>query len=71
MNKEIKEILEALEEVCCCPYHDNMCKKAKEHIINLHQRIHKALQLLYHNDILDYRVFEERLEKILKGEENE
>ena len=33
--------------------------------------IFKALHLLRHNDIYDYRVFEEMLENILKGEDNE
>lgn len=33
--------------------------------------IFKALHLLRHNDIYDYRVFEEMLENILRGEDND
>ena len=37
MNNEVKEILEALNSTACCPYHDDMCKKAKNYIINLQE----------------------------------
>lgn len=33
--------------------------------------VFKALHLLRHNDIYDYRVFEEMLENILKGDSDE
>ena len=37
----------------------------------LQTRIDKALHLITHSDITDYRVFDEELLKILRGEENE
>jgi hypothetical protein len=39
--------------------------------ILLEERIYKAVRIIEHNDITDYRVFESDLLKILKGEENE
>ena len=35
MEEDIKELKEALEEVSCCSYHDEMCLKAIEYINKL------------------------------------
>ena len=43
----------------------------KQYIELLESRINKAIHLIEHNDITDYRVFENDLLKILKGEDNE
>ena len=39
--KEVKKILKALEDTCCCPYHDKMCLKAKNYIINIQKENEK------------------------------
>ena len=65
MIKENKELKEKRKYDLCFMEH---LKKDKE---ELQERIDKAIQLINHNDIMDYRVFEEALLYILGGERNE
>ena len=37
MNDEIKECIEGLLEVACCPWHQESCKKVYDYITNLQQ----------------------------------
>ena len=81
MNDEIKEILEALDNTACCPYHDDMCKKAKNYITNLQQenedyksRCEKAIEYINKNKHLNWYVeslFTDELLNILNGGDEE
>ena len=50
---------------------DTHSRVLSKYIKDLENRINKALHLIRHNDIYDYRVFEEMLKEILKGDNNE
>lgn len=58
-NKKVKKVNDKI---------DNQNEKMFENINELEERINKAIHLINHNDITDYRVFESDLLKILKGE---
>lgn len=64
MNDEIKEILEALDSVACCPYHDDMCKKA----IKI---IKKAIEIIQNDTTLNPQRQRDRLINILNGGDDE
>ena len=71
MNDEIKEILEALDNTACCPYHDDMCKKAKNYITNLQQeneikttKLNAIRKYLLNNKLYTFKYDDEELFEI-------
>ena len=50
---------------------DTHSRVLRDYIKDLEERINKSLHLIKHNDIYDYRVFEEILKEILIGSDKE
>ena len=71
MNDEIKEILEALEQVACCSYHDKMCKKAIEIIKKAIEIKQKAIKIIQNDTTLNPQRQRDRLINILNGGDDE
>lgn len=78
-RKEIKNVLDktdikVVDEIAIIEYIDYLLEElnaANSRLSAYSDRIVKALRLLKHNDTYDYRVFEEKLENILEGKDNE
>lgn len=76
---KIKEALDktninVLDEFKIIEYIDNLIEEYQVNLSRvgmLTSRISKALHLLKHNDIYDHTVFEEKMENILEGKDNE
>lgn len=79
MNKDeiIKEVYTLMvknnpdEAIKTLIMYDKKLNMRDKKIHKLKSIIYKALHLIDHNDIYDYRVFEEMLTNILRGENNE
>lgn len=67
MNKENQTIIRALNMYGRVPQTYELLNE----IERLNNIINKAIHLITHSDITDYRVFDEELLNILKGEDNE
>ena len=59
-----------LIEFCIASDNLNRAIDYEEKYKDLQQRIDKAINLIKHNDIMHYSVFEKELLKILKGDKN-
>ena len=78
-RKEIKNVLDntnikIVDEIAIIEYIDYLIEElnaANSRLSNYSERIIKALRLLKHNDIYDYSVFEDKMENILEGKDNE
>ena len=76
---KIKNVLDntnikLVDEIAIIEYIDYLIEEldaANSRLSNYSDRIIKALRLLQHNDIYDYRVFEDKMENILEGKDNE
>lgn len=76
-RKEIKNVLDntnikLVDEITILEYIDYLIEElnaANSRLSNYSDRIIKTLRLLQHNDIYDYRVFEEKMKNILEGKE--
>ena len=67
MFEEATDIIEFKELVKDIKQMYNEKEEYKREIEILKDRIHRALHLIHHNDVMDYRVFEQNLKDILRG----